>query len=738
MNKKFAIGAFSVFLFLTLLTPFWVFKDLLFPFVTSKAFYLRIAIELAFPFYVYLVLKYPQYRPSLKNPLTVSMLAFLVINLVAGMFGVNPLRSLWGNFERMGGVFYTAHLVLLYFFVLILGQISTRLLRGFLQALLAIGAIVSFDGLMVWVTKNHFLLNDPSYPRVSGTFGNPIFIASFLIVPMFIAAFFAFGETTLWKRLWYWFLVLLQLTVIFISGTRGAVVGLGIGIFLLAAAYVFLTPSKKIRLWGGGAVVIFAAALLLLFSFHNDLPKGTMLSRVFNLRDSNTEARLIQWGVALKGVRQKPILGYGPEDYYVVSNQFYNPEIFKYDPSWFDKPHNYLIEVLVTSGVFGFAAYAGILLFSVWAFWRAYKKGVLLLEEFCVLTCALIVYEIQNLFVFDTVAASMAFFAFCGLAAYLWHESRDEAAQPASKKAAAMPGQFPLVVFGIASVVVIYSLYVFNIVGMEAGKAVNYGYAYGSVDPNQSEAYFQRAFNVPFNFDPIQSASKYAEFASALAGSNQSPDLVKTELEHAIDAEKKAIGIVPNDPTAWQQLSNLYLNLSVVNKTAIPQEAFDAAKTAMQLAPKRPEPQIALAQLQLYANDVSGARATLEDEVKNIPLNYNAKMQLALIYYFTNDKEKAVQLAESVLATGYIPRQAREVEWLGQYYMDKKDINNSIRIYSLAVQADPNNVNDYFALAQAYAMGGQKDKALQIARALLQTNPANAAQIQQFIDSLQK
>ena len=370
MNKKFITFVFIGLVVLALLTPFMVFKDLLFPFVTSKAFYLRILVELALPFYLYLFLRYPQYRPSFKNPLTICILGFFLFNLIAGIFGVNPLRSIWGNFERMGGVFYLAHLCLLYFYVLMIGQINSRYLRLFLQFLVGIGVTLSLDGVMVQLTHNHFLLNDPSYPRVSGTFGNPIFIASFLVIPMFLAAFFAVSEEALWKKIMYWVFVLLQVWVILLSETRGAVVGLGIGIFVAAVLYVVLNPFQenqslgRLRSFGvwsccGSAVYVPCGSPA----------RGDCLHRVFNLKDSNTEARLIQWGVALKGYKDHPILGVGPENYYFIANKYYNPAIYQYDPSWFDKPHNYLIEVLVDSGIFGFLAYLGLQVFSLWALW---------------------------------------------------------------------------------------------------------------------------------------------------------------------------------------------------------------------------------------------------------------------------------------------------------------------------------------------------------------------------------
>jgi O-antigen ligase/cytochrome c-type biogenesis protein CcmH/NrfG len=736
MNKKFITFVFIGLVVLALLTPFMVFKDLLFPFVTSKAFYLRILVELALPFYLYLFLRYPQYRPSYKNPLTISIFGFFLFNLIAGIFGVNPLRSIWGNFERMGGVFYLGHLCLLYFYVLMIGQMNSRYLRLFLQFLVGIGVTLSLDGVMVQLTRNHFLLNDPSYPRVSGTFGNPIFIASFLVIPMFLSAFFAVSAETLWKKIMYWAFVLLQLWVILLSQTRGCVVGLGIGIFVAAVLYVVLNPSGKVRLWGGSVVLAFGVIVALLFTFHADLPQGGMLHRVFNLRDSNTEARLIQWGVALKGYKDHLLLGVGPEDYYFIANKYYNPAIHQYDPSWFDKPHNYLIEVLVESGIFGFLAYAGLQIFSLWALWAAFRKQILILPEFCLLVCGLIVYQVQNLFVFDTVGASMAFFIYIGLMGYLWHEANKK---DAKNKSAGLDPLFVNVAFGLSAAVILYIVYLGNITGIYVAKDINYGYAYASVDPQIAKNYFVDAQNSPFDFDPVQFSSKYADSAVNLSISppkGTSEEFIKQNLQDAITVQQDTINHVPNDPTAWQELANLYLASSTFNKTALDPRALQAAQTAMNLAPRRPEPEMVMARLDFAENNTAGAEALYEKIISDIPQNSQAKLMLAVVYYYYGQQDKGLQLAQGVLDSGYTPPQTSLFSWMGTMYDKQNNFTAAAKVYELVAKIDPSDLQNQWLLAQDYAKLGQKDRAIAIVQSLISADPTDASHFQEFINSL--
>ena len=739
MRNRGVLYCFLFIVCLALLTPFLVFRDLLFPFVTSKAFYLRILIELALPLYVYLLLAEPHYRPSFKNPLTIAVSAFFVFSLASAFTGVTPIKSLWGNFERMGGVFYLGHLTLLYFYVLLLGQARASLLRIFLQALVVIGVAVSVDGALVFLTHNHFLLNDPSYPRVSGTFGNPIYIASFLVIPMLISVFLGFGVEAWWKKTFYFSAALLQMWIIFLSGTRGAVVGMGIGIFAAAVLYVILAPSKKVRLLGGLSLLVFSCIVGALFALHNHLPPASMLHRVFNLKDSNTEARLIQWKIALHGFPEHAILGVGPENYYILSNKFYNPQIYQYDPSWFDKPHNYLIEVLVTGGVVGFAAYAAMLIFCLWAFWRSYRKDIVGLAEFCVLVCALFAYEVQNLFVFDTVAASIAFFIFVGLAGVLWHESRTFKNNKKPKKVLDFAPAFNAAAVGLTIVASGYSLIVFNIDGMRAAKDVNYGFAYAQANPQTAENYFQSAVNGPFNFDPLETANKYAEFASGLAQNPGSTpqNLVDEILGNAVAAENAAIAKISNDPVTYAQLTSLYISQALYHKQAPGPEATTAIQMSMSLAPLRPDPALSYAQLQIYQNNLSGAQKTLEQVVKDVPSDTPAKLQLGQFYFYTGQVSLAKNIAEAVLSSSFVPTQVAQIDWIGQLYAKLEDYPSAVKIYEQALQIDPNNINDYWQLAQLYPKVGKATQAMAMAQVIAKYDPTRAKEMQDFIDSIQ-
>jgi hypothetical protein len=74
--EKFSKYALLFLASISLLATLWVSKELLFPYITSKAFYFRIVLEIGLFFYVYLVLVRKELRPNLKNPLNIFILVF--------------------------------------------------------------------------------------------------------------------------------------------------------------------------------------------------------------------------------------------------------------------------------------------------------------------------------------------------------------------------------------------------------------------------------------------------------------------------------------------------------------------------------------------------------------------------------------------------------------------------------------------------------------------------------------
>lgn len=743
MNQKTAVNFLTGFVCLALLSPLWVFKDLLFPFITSKAFSFRIFIELGLPFYVYLLATKPELRPAWKNPVLISMFVFLTLYFISALFGVNVTRSLWGNFERMGGIYYILHLTLLAFYMALLGKASGRHFKFILLWALAVAAVVTLNGVSGWLGGPVFVA-DPSLPtRISSTFGNPIFVGSFLVLPLFLSCFFALDAESVAGKILFWLLSALLFWGIVLSQTRGALVGIAIGLIFSSWVYVFLHPNKKLRLYGIPTVILGTAVIVSMFVFHNHLPQNR-LTRIFNLEDSNTFSRLIQWKVALKGFSDQPVLGVGAENYYFIANKYYNPEIVKYDFSWFDKPHNYILEVLVTGGILSFLPYLGLLLAVPWVLYKGFKTGFFSLLQTCLLATGFIGYVVQNLFVFDTIPASLMFFLFCGFTAYVWHEIgalNKVQNQKISNKSEAPSWSMPVSVG--AGLLAIYCVYVTNILPLKAAHDVNYGYAYIGANQEKAFNYFTSATENLFNFDLQDTASRFSELANGILSNGPQTDQNRArQMVNAITQfQKEQAERIDNDPVSWQRLSNDYYLQAVINNQPLGPYAEYSIKKAVELAPGRYEPELFLAQIYMVENQPQKALDELNKMSKVLPLTgytSGSRWLESVILHSLGRDHEALTLAQSLLDNKFYPSAFKDMSWIVGYYTAQQNLNQAVEISETAVKIFPNDPDAFFLLAQLYSRTGKIDLAKDMAQRLIDSDVPNKKAVAEFLSNLNK
>ncbi len=735
---RFAKIIFIGLVFLALLTPLIFFRELLFPFTTSKAFFFRSVVEFALPFYLYLFFANKTLRPSLKNPLNFLVLAFLLVNLLSAIAGLDFARSFWGMFERMDGVYMLIHLGLMYFYILMLGKLDGSLLEKLLKVFTWISAVCALNGVIGFL-GGPTLTPDLSLPaRASSTLGNPIFFASFLILPMFLSAFFALRSETKFAKFFYWSLTALQLLAIFLSGTRGAMAGLLGGAFFAGIFYLFLQKEKKIRKFGLCALGIMIIMAGLLYYFAPKLPQNSTIKRLFTLSDSNTQSRLIQWGVALKGVKEHAFLGTGPNNYFVVSNEHYDPEIWQYDRGWFDKPHNYQLEILLTTGFAGLAVYLVLVLAAFRLLYKAFRNDLLSLFEACLLAAGFIAYQFQNLFVFDTVAASLAFYLFLGFVGYLWTEAKtgekDKKNLPSRKS-----GRFAAAVLWAGLPIMLYVFYATNMIGYKVAKALNIAKVFQTQDFDVAKSMYDKVNALPFNVYWKDFAYEYSNFAAEWSNKNQSPEQLeksKATIDEALAVSQKATETHPLDPTIWLKLANVYFAKSHIQGLGFSQEAYDFGLKALELAPKKHDAKLFLAQVAVEGRKPELAQGWLEEILKDYPNLDDARWQLGSIYFFFDRKTEAEELALESLSNGYRVDQIKKGDWLLTYYYESGQPEKALEFLFTQSRGNENNA-DYFArLADAYNKSGRFVEARGAALKVLELDPASKTDVEAFLQSL--
>jgi tetratricopeptide (TPR) repeat protein len=146
--------------------------------------------------------------------------------------------------------------------------------------------------------------------------------------------------------------------------------------------------------------------------------------RVQNFINGHLEsmkARYLVWEAAWKGFLEKPLLGWGPENYNIVFVEHFDPRLFLREfggEVWFDRSHNIILDTLVTTGIFGLISYLSIFFVSVFYLFRKIKKQEN--PKFNLVIIALLAaYLFQNMTVFDIISSYMTFFLTLAYIAYL-------------------------------------------------------------------------------------------------------------------------------------------------------------------------------------------------------------------------------------------------------------------------------------------------------------------------------
>ncbi len=437
-----------------------------FPYIVGKNFAFRIVVEIMLAVYLVLAAIDPAYRPK-KSYLLGALGAFIGIITIAAIFGENPTKSFWSNFERMEGVITYLHLFA--YFVIASTVLTVRgMWRPYLNLHLAAGAIMAIYAVFQWANVLEIVQDGA---RVNGTLGNAAYLGTYALFNIFIAAFFMVREsfTTTGERVRvfiYGAIVLLQTFVLYHTATRGAMLGLLAGAMLtMLFIAIFERERKVLRMSAAGillVIVLFIGGFIAMrdAQFVKDSP---VLSRfgAISLTEQTTKSRFMVWGMAIEGFKERPVLGWGMENFNYVFNKYYNAKMHGQE-QWFDRAHNVFFDWLIAGGLPALLAYLTLFGCAVYYIWR--RESPLTVVEKSVLTGLLGGYFFQNLFVFDNITSLIYFFTILAFVESLSHKpavlqkKKNETPQGVSEDIA-------FVVSGSAIILAIVLIYTVNYKG---------------------------------------------------------------------------------------------------------------------------------------------------------------------------------------------------------------------------------------------------------------------------------
>lgn len=394
-----------------LLLPLVFIPVVIFPFVFSKLIFFQVLVGLTFPAYLALAWMEPSYRPK-KHILYFAILAYFIALALSVVFAVDPYRAWWGNQERMNGLFTVLHFFA--WLTMTVGIIKTwtqwKILLHYQVVLSAVMAAVA-----ILQRLNPNLLLFPASERVGGLLDNPIYMAAYQIFNFFFLALLFWKNPNRNWRIVYAIIFGLDIIAFLLAQSRGALVGLAAGLVAFAVYTALFTSNKKLR-YGvfGLLLVVFLGYGTLYLNRTVPFIQNSPISRFLNFSGA-VQTRLIAWDIAWQGFVERPLTGWGFDNFHILFNLKYNPQSLRFGSyeTWFDRSHNTVMDVLSMTGIIGFLTFFGVYGAIFYSTWRAFRKKWIDLPIAAILFSLPVAYFVQNLFVFDHPAGfSMSYLLF--------------------------------------------------------------------------------------------------------------------------------------------------------------------------------------------------------------------------------------------------------------------------------------------------------------------------------------
>jgi len=636
-------------IYLSIFTPLILSSKYYFPFVGPKSLYFMGFVEIAFFSWLFLILQNKEYRPRL-NSLLLCLFLFISVIVLSAIFGVDFSRSFWSKFERMTGVLMWLHLGA---FFLVLSSVFRTYgdWERIFNISVFVALLVSLNALFEKLGVSAFKFSD----RGGATLGNTSFLGTYLLFNIFLAFWLFWQKRNPGLKFYYFAFIVLAFSMEYFQSARAATISTIGGFGLILLLWLSFYPySSKIKIAGRvllvlSSLLVFAAVVLLF------IPSSPVQQKFIELA---SKARIVNWEMAQRAFFQRPLLGWGPENYTLAFNEFFNPCLFLGECGgeiWFDRSHNIVFDTLATLGIIGLLVYLGIFVRVIYLAFKEYKREIIDFWTFSIFISMLIAYFIQNLTVFDMVTSLMMFILSLGFAAF-W-EIKDRETQKTAQTDETGFGQeereikvskaervikaisSPLIFLGF-----LLSFLVFVVQPLRTDKFVILAL---SPDFETRLNFYQKALQTS-PLGKYQIREFFGQFSEAQIRRNFKDlpkDQIKEELDFVIGELEKTKQESPLDLRSILRLAYLYNIYSLIDpqKNAL---AEQNAQRAIELSPRNQQGYWALAQIKATegkfneAFDLSQKAIDLEPRLY---LSYSVALKIAK---FAGNEEKVRDFIE--------------------------------------------------------------------------------------------
>ncbi len=702
-----------------------------FPFITGKNFAFRILVEVALAAWIILAFYEPRYRPKFSW-LYVALGAFLLIMLAANAQGEYPLKSFWSNFERMDGYVTLVHFGL---YVLVVSSLlSNERFKWFGYTTttwqLYLGMFIVTSLFVIFRSAQQLAGLDASAQqgswRIYGTLGNASYMAIYMLFMSFVAFLLTIRSQVTGWRVFYLGMVLIYVTLLIFTVTRGTTIGLVAG-GLLAALYIAIFERRTPALRKGAIVFLVLVTLCVgLFVAVKDtslVQENRLAQRLANVSVSSLDTRITIWKMAGEGFQERPLLGWGQGNFNYVFNEYYNPSLHSVE-TWYDRAHNLVFDWLIAGGILGLVSYFAILFAALYyLFWQPLFKRedeqVFSVAERAVLLGLLAAYFIHNLVVFDNIV-SYIFYAV--ILAFI--HTRVASTIPKIQTPVIQKEVVNAVVVPTVAVLLILTVYLVNIPGINSARDIIVAFQATSAEEMISS--FDKALeNGSFADQEIR--EQLTQRVQAVVRNPQVSDEVKNMLAAKVQTELiKQVEEKPGDARLHVFFGSFYRSVGQIDL------AREQMQIARDLSPLKQAIILEQGFVEFQASDFEAANAYFE-EAFNLATEYS----LARAYYMASlARLGRVAEAEALVLEADMNRIA------GNQFLRREA--TQAEAYRILIAMDtywttwrPKETTHWINLATSYARLGQTDQAVDTLRLAAEANPSFKESADRFIANVE-
>lgn len=476
----------KIFLYAALFNVLVVMASTFFPFIGGKYYFFRLSVEFSLAFFIFWWAFEARadeaaklFKDAVSKPLFMAVSAFVLSFVLASLFAYDSHAAFWSNYERGEGAFQMIHYYIFFSLLVMLFRSFVEWKRAFQMSLVAASLMIVYgifaQGVILIPGVNMGISRENSFhlfnfigpfvgggapegtwdrltsPRFQGSLGNPAYVAPYLMFAMFYALYLWFrpagdhkksekkngnNRNRAWLRvLGYGALTAFFLVFFILSQTRGTFLGLAAAIIVFFSYLLLRMPEKRKWIAIAVAGLVLVASLLIAYRnspFVQKIPGARFLELVdLGFKDRTIQTRFWTWTSAWHGFQERPIFGWGPENFSTVFDKYFEPGHYipgTNSETWFDRAHSVFFDYLAETGILGLASYVAIFVVFYMQFFKKgfFRRAQHSNSSVSVVQSALLFslpvgYLIQGLALFDVLPIYMNLFLFLAFSSYLYY-----------------------------------------------------------------------------------------------------------------------------------------------------------------------------------------------------------------------------------------------------------------------------------------------------------------------------